>query len=131
MDKLLTNKLSFIISMIMGITIWFLFKDAFLNLDDMVNKLRCESQKEAMKENIKRGVILSKYLDKDQRNLRTIKYVNGNDTLVSEIFFYEGSDFYEYLHVGDSIRKESGSLKFFVKRDGRDSSYVLYYGCEK
>jgi hypothetical protein len=130
-DNLLTNKfLRFTIPGVILIVIWFLFKDNLSGLDGTIKRIQCRNQKEAIQENVS-GVLVSKYLDADLKDVRTIKYLNGKDTLVSKLFFHEITDFYEYLQVGDSINKTSGKLDFIVTRNGNDTTYILNYGCKK
>lgn len=130
-DKLLTNKfLRFVIPGVIVFVIWFLFKDNFSGLDNAIKRIQCRNQKEGLQESVS-GILVSKYLDAEKKGAKTIKYINGKDTLISEVFFNEITDFYEYLQIGDSITKTSGKLEFNVSRNGYDSTYTLNYGCKE
>jgi hypothetical protein len=130
-DDLLTNKfLRFVVPGIILFVIWFFFRGNFSGMDSTMKRIQCRNQKEALQENVW-GVLVSKYLDTTKKDVRTIKYFDNKDTLISKVFFHEISDFYEYLQAGDSIVKEKGKLEFKISRNGYDTTYTLNYGCKE
>jgi len=125
-NKFWENKLlRWLISGVIFCAIWIIFKD---NLSTRIaRKKQCEGRDEIIRLDVD-GIITSKYRDK--RNLRHFRYLAGGDTVDSDIFVVEGSDFYNYLKEGDSIKKESGTLLFKVTRFGHDTVHTLRYGCD-
>lgn len=130
-DNLLTNKfLRFVIPGLIVFVIWFSFKENFSGLDNAIKRVQCRNQKEARQESLS-GILVSKYLDANKKDVRTIRYLNDKDTLISKVFFHEITDFYEYLQIGDSIKKTSDKLEFKVSRNGYDTTHILNYGCKE
>jgi hypothetical protein len=130
-DNLLTNKfLRFVIPGVIIVVFWFLFGKNFSGMDNAIKRIQCRNQKEALQENVS-GILVSKYLDADKKDVRTIKFLENNDTVISKIFYHEITDFYEYLQIGDTIKKASGKLEFKVSRNGYDTTYMLNYGCKE
>lgn len=128
---ILTNKfLRLFTPALIIFSIWFFFKDRFSSTDSRINKMQCETEKKVIQENLN-GVVVKNYRDPNNRDVRTLKYLNGSDTLISKIFYYETSEFFEYLKSDDQIKKESGSLKFTMTRNGKDTTHILNYGCKE
>ena len=96
----------------------------------VVNERRCSFEKKVNDQMLK-GLLILKYDDKKARDLRTLKVLVGKDTINSEMFYYEATDFYEYLEPGDSLIKDKGSLQIKLIRDGKRKVHHLYYACEK
>ena len=130
-DRILTNKfLRILIPGLLVFAIWFSFKGNISSLDNMIERIQCRNQKEAIHVNLS-GLLVAKYRDSNNKDVRTIRYFDGKDTVLSEIYFHEISDFYEFLQIGDSIRKMSGDLRFVVSRNGYDTTHILNYGCKE
>ncbi len=66
------------------------------------------------------GYVIKKYIDSTQHNFKTIVLKEKKD--VSSILFdFEIGGFYEFVQVGDSISKQSGALKIYLKRKDFDT----------
>ncbi len=118
-----------IVPAIIFVLIWVFLRDRFSLLDYSINKQRCETQTQIKSEELL-GVLIMKYRDEKARNVRTIKCLVERDTIISEMFFFEGTDFYEYLKPGDSLVKHSQSLDLTVIRNEKDTVHHLFYGCK-
>ncbi|MDE5423324.1 hypothetical protein L3073_13980 [Ancylomarina sp. DW003] len=83
-------------------------------------------QKEKATEYI--GVILSKYVDKNNHNWETI-IIKNNCNEIKTIWNADKSGFFEFVTVGDSISKVSGSYVIRIYRsDNLIKSFKIDYG---
>lgn len=127
-EEILTNKfLRFVIPGIIFFFGWNIYRNNFSRLDSTVKRINCEKTDRFRGLGIN-GIISTLY--KDERKLRRVKITTKTGIIDNDIFFVEGSDFYDYLKEGDSVNKEIGSLELKVRRAGKDTVHVLYYGCK-
>lgn len=72
------------------------------------------------------GLVVDKYRDKigDYPRL-TIDNYNGRQILT--IYDSDRSGFYKYVEKGDSIKKDSGELIFYVKRNENMKKFKIVY----
>ena len=75
-----------------------------------------------------RGYITEKYYDRESHMYPTLVLSGSQDKFV--IHEYDKSLFYSYVHPGDSIYKDSGSLEITVFRESSDTTFIINYGCE-
>lgn len=88
---------------------------------------QCENEKNV--NNMKfEGKVLKKYLDKKE-HLNPVLITN--DQPYKLIIQIDISRFYEFVEVGDSLKKEKGSLDIRLIRTGLDTVFTIDYGCEK
>ncbi len=90
-----------------------------------------QKEKAARNLRIANGVLIKKFNDAPNHNYETIKYKDGEDEKESTDFVFDESGCYQYLQIGDSIFKKSESLLFRVRRNKKDSLFILNYGCKK
>lgn len=90
----------------------------------------CDSENDARRLAIDGGTITKKFRDSPNHNYKTIRYVVDGDEKESRIFVLEGSGCYDYLQEGDVVYKSKGELLFKVKRNEKDTLFVLDYGCK-
>jgi hypothetical protein len=62
------------------------------------------------------GVVIAKY--KAMNKFEQIEYFNGKDTIENRMFVWEGSHAFDSLQVGDTIRKDAGSLLLVIRKKG-------------
>jgi hypothetical protein len=117
----------FLVPFIIFWLFWFFVRPNFSNMQKRADESRCETEQEVKSQKII-GVVVSKYTD--ERKLRYINYLYGKSIYKSKIFVLEGSETYNHIQVGDSIKKLPGSLEIKRIRSGMEESYLLYYGCE-
>jgi len=131
LDDILTNKfLRLFVPALIVFLIWFFLKDNFSSANSTIASMQCETQREILKENLN-AVVVMNYRDSNNRDVRTLKCWSGYDTLISKMFYYETSDFFNYLKPGDHVKKEAGSLKLRVSRDNKDTIHFLKYDCKE
>lgn len=74
------------------------------------------------------GTIAKKMIDKSNHNNPTLE-VSGSGGVKEIQFTNELTGFYDFAMIGDSVRKEAGSLKILVIRNGEIMEKELSYGC--
>ena len=96
----------------------------------IVNNFPKSISQEEYYENIKRGVnnnsytgiIIDKYIDENHaRRVIKIKSLNRNNITTLDLFF-ETSDFFAFLEVGDTLEKFNNSLDLKLKRSQLDTT---------
>lgn len=86
----------------------------------------CEGEREVNNMKIE-GKVLKKFLDKKE-HLYPVLIINGQPhRLIIQI---DNSKFYNFVEVGDSLKKEKGNLDIRVIRAGLDTVFTINYGCE-
>ncbi|MEQ8689085.1 MAG: hypothetical protein RIE86_27540 [Imperialibacter sp.] len=95
--------------------------------EDRLNNRACVEESNAS-DILIQGVIIEKYLI--ARKLRKFKYLDGKDTIDSELLLFETSKVYDFVHVGDTLSKSVGSLALKLKRANLDTVLVLDYSCD-
>jgi|SRR5690606_9468421 len=66
------------------------------------------------------GIVMDKFIDREQHNYKTIIIRNENYER-SVLFDFEIGGLYEFIEIGDSISKNVNSLDFQLVREGLDT----------
>lgn len=78
------------------------------------------------------GRISKKYLDEENHTSETIIIQSvKKDRIMKKDLTLELSGLYEYLSVGDSIHKPSGTLRTLVVRGNEERYFTIDFGCKK
>ena len=72
---------------------------------------------------------MGKMIDNSNHNKPTLE-VSGSGVVKEIQFTNELSGFYDFVMIGDSVRKEEGSLNILVIRNSEIMENELSYGCE-
>jgi len=74
-----------------------------------------------------KGVITDKYVDTNNHSYPILIVDESTEIdLTNEI-----SGLFDYIRISDKIEKKSGSYKFIITRDNKQTSYILNYGCDE
>lgn len=76
------------------------------------------------------GIVVSKFVDSDNGNSRTITVLDSSGSKESIVDNFDRSGLYNHISYGDSIVKNRGDLKIIVSRKGSDSIFELYVESE-
>lgn len=107
---------------LIGIVVLTIFWNSFENkpdCDEFLSQIRSERYS---------GIIIKKFIDKDQHNYKKVILKKDSKTQVILLDQEEGGLF-EYLEKGDSISKKGGELILKIVREEKDSIYKLNYYC--
>ena len=74
------------------------------------------------------GIISGKYENSNKHYLPTLEIKEGNRIKLFESFNYL-SGIYNYAQVGDSIKKDSGSLKIIIFRNNEEHDFFVDLNC--
>ncbi|MBK6264441.1 hypothetical protein JKA74_05280 [Marivirga sp. S37H4] len=78
------------------------------------------------------GVVIKKFRDTNEHNYPTLFFDQvGRKTSIKIEFQNEISGFYDYVTVGDLIRKKSNTLLVDIIRSNENIKIVLDYGCHE
>lgn len=118
---------------IMMVTIPFIFiilrNMGLFNLYDLKNSRRCQEKNEA-KEIALKGIIVEKYEDSYNHNIRTISIKNSEGEIRNTtILAADNSTLYEIIQLGNAIKKEKGSL--LVEINNGEQKVKLNYDCKQ
>jgi hypothetical protein len=70
------------------------------------------------------GTVTQKYIDRNQHNYETV--ILENETLKQTILFdFVMGGLYEFIEVGDTLSKKSGSLDLRLKRRDLDTLIIM------
>jgi hypothetical protein len=72
------------------------------------------------------GVVIDKYIDKNEHNFKKI-IINENNTRRVVLFDIEISGVYDFFMVGDSIAKDKGNLQIRVIRNDLDTTLQMEF----
>lgn len=86
----------------------------------------CYSMVDCIEKHKIEGVILDKQKLPMSHGARKIVISNNADSTFTEFLVHLNNEFYHFVQVGDSIYKDSNSLKFTIKRQGRIVEYELF-----
>ncbi|MDN5199897.1 hypothetical protein QQ008_00950 [Fulvivirgaceae bacterium BMA10] len=102
-----------------------------INLDKLKKNKRCQHQEKAASEYWD-GIILEKYEDRKNHNIRTLvlKNTENRPIKITELAI-DRSDLYDKLKVGDYIKKKQGELIVRVVSDSTESLTRLDYDCKE
>ncbi|WP_346749927.1 hypothetical protein [Splendidivirga corallicola] len=125
-----------LILMVLMPVIFFGLKEAdilknLINLDKLKKNKRCQHQEKAASEYWD-GIILEKYEDRKNHNIRTLvlKNTENRPIKITELAI-DRSDLYDKLKVGDYIKKKQGELIVRVVSDSTESLTRLDYDCKE
>ena len=83
---------------------------------------RMERKKVAADEYV--GLVVAKYIDTKEHGYKTLEIDNGHE--IQKIrFIRDTSRLYNYLQIGDSIYKPSGTMKVTVERHNSISDFLI------
>jgi hypothetical protein len=80
---------------------------------------------------VKGGIVIKKLHDAPNHNYETVRYIDSEGQKETTVFVFEKSGCYSYLQERDSIFKDGGSFVFRISHQGKDTSFILNYGCKK
>lgn len=127
-NSILENRFyRFVIPFVFFLLFWFFVMPKCSTLKERADSGRCQKAS-AIKQSSIAGVITSKYLD--ERKHRFINYSQDGVIWKNDLFVIEGSNTFDHLQVGDSIRKEPGSYDIHVYRNDSIFTHSLFYNCE-
>ncbi|MGC9342622.1 MAG: hypothetical protein ACP5E3_07985 [Bacteroidales bacterium] len=72
------------------------------------------------------GVVIDKYIDKNEHNFKKV-IINENNTRRVVLFDIEISGVYDFFMVGDSIAKDKGNLQIRVIRNDLDTTLQMEF----
>jgi hypothetical protein len=113
------SKLLLTISGIIILIFFWITVDSELDCDSFIEKEKLEKYS---------GIITEKYIDQNDHNHQKVILDKNSGTDVI-ILNWETSGLYEYLKVGDSITKNSGTLELKIRRNYSDTIYNLSFFC--
>ena len=93
------------------------------------NYMRCVIV-ERFKEQHYNGVIVDKYIDKENHANETLIVENGNNKSTIIDFIYLPREDFNIIQIGDSIFKESGDEFILMKRDSIHHKFYLEVDCD-
>ena len=77
------------------------------------------------------GVIVKKYIDRDEHDYHTIEIKSFNNIQNEKLILdYDKSGFYKMINVNDTIYKKTGSDTIFIDNNSGKKRYVLNFGCK-
>jgi hypothetical protein len=117
-----------IISSVIGIILFFAFLIRII--PKIPTESMCTAKKEALRLSIHGGILIKKYRDAPNHNYKTIRYRINNEETESLVFVLEESGCYDYLLEGDTLFKKENEVLFEVKRNGKDTVFILEHGCQ-
>ena len=94
--------------------------------DDLSNRHNCLEQKEFRTEEWE-GVVTKKYIDRSNHSAETFE-ISGNKQ--KHVMDYDGTKFYVFVRIGDSLVKHLNTDTIKVYRQGQLFSFEIYFGCE-
>lgn len=74
------------------------------------------------------GVIIKKFEDKQNHSLNVLQIKEQDDTTYFRTH-KDNCSLFQYAKTGDSIKKESGTLKVKIRRNNKDSVKMLRFKC--
>ena len=98
-------------------------------LNKINNHGSCNDAEEMEQKNYYNGVVIKKYIDKNNHNYKIVE-IKGLDRQVhKELMDWDKSGLFEYIEKGDSIVKELNTLKVSVFRDKVEFFFLIDYKC--
>lgn len=115
------NKSLWIGLLVLPFFFYFAFQHFQMNCKEMVREVENEMIS---------GKIKDKYIDKENHALITIIYFDAKaNTEKKLIYGNDRSGVMEFLKIGDSISKQTGSYKFQIFRKGEVYNFSLDFNC--
>lgn len=122
-------KLGTILSVLVLLLVLFLSKFNNLTKTNQYEIDKCRWSSDMKKLRLS-GIIVEKMIDNSNHNKPTLE-VSGSGVVKEIQFTNELSGFYDFVMIGDSVRKEAGDLNILVIRNGEIMEKELSYGCEE
>jgi len=95
-----------------------------------INKQCEEYVKNTIKYEIHKGIVIDKYIDKENHSYNTVVYLSVEDSSAKKIIYpNDKSGLIDYIEVGDSIVKNSNSYSFDIYRNSHKKSILLDFAC--
>lgn len=121
-------KESFVISIVLVLAVIFIVnynkKEVLVQYE--IDKCRWSFEMESLEI---AGIVSEKMRDERNHNNPTIMLSNS-EKVEKVILTNELGDFFEFVMVGDSLKKEAGTLNILVIRDNEILKKELNYGCQ-
>jgi uncharacterized membrane protein len=112
------------------ISIFLLSYFDIINIFSSREEIRCE-RKERAKSMAWDGIIVDKYIDKENHNAKMLIIDNGEVGLSkTSILTIDSSGLFDTIEVGDSIAKYSGELSVRLTGLRLDTVIILDYSCD-
>ena len=113
--------------LVLIITIWSMLPKGDHKVQFQSNKCRWSNN---MKSEAFDGVVIKKFDDAKNHYMPTLLIDQGK-TSVKMVLQNEISGFYDYVTVGDTIRKRFNTLLVEIIRNNENVNMVLDYGCQE
>ena len=117
------NKIKYIIVSVCIIPILFLFTYSLFQPPHLCN-LYTE-----FKESNYQGIVVDKYIDKENHNTRTI-IIKSNEEIFTMILPRDTSSFYTTVILGDTVIKKAGYEFIAIKNNLSVMKFNISWGCE-
>ena len=114
-------------SVIIGFLVLFFSLVAPFKPDNKYELDKCRWSSEMSAKKVK-GLLIRKFVDANNHNKPTL-LISGSRASEKVELLTEMTNFYDFVMIGDSLRKESGTLKVDVIRTNATFEKVLSYGC--
>lgn len=90
----------------------------------------CDLTEEYKIDNLQ-GTVVRKYRDSRNHNYKTVEIQEENHKILKRNLTSDLSGLYEYISVGDSVYKPSGTLKILVIRGNEKKYFTIDFGCKE
>jgi len=125
------KKLLYLVSILVVIGFVIGQETGLISFDSFIESRKCLSKELALDEFID-GKLIEKFLNNQNHNFETIIVESPNSKkITSTILMGDISGLFSELKIGDTIKKEKGSLEFHVKSTDLEYVRTLEYGCGK
>lgn len=100
----------------------------FISIAKRTSIKDCISQENFLKTTKYKGIISGKYENANKHYLPTLEIKEGNQKKVFESF-RDISGIYDFAQIGDSIIKDSGTLKIEIIRNNKGNNFIIDLNC--
>ena len=94
-----------------------------------IHETVCSRYKTDVKNENVKGKVIRKFIDIENHSRKFTEIISNHIDTIKYDLTLDISGIYEYLNVNDSVVKESGNYNFAIKRESKDTVFVLNYDC--